>query len=164
MQKVNEVRLTVNLKDLDNLSKIIANKCFSGMFIGLIGDLGTGKTQFTKFLVKNLGGSEDEVTSPTFTLLNEYETQKFKIYHFDLYRLNSIDELEEIGYEDFFYFKNSVIVVEWIDRIIAAIPDEYIILNFFYMDDSSEKRVIKIYYKGEKYNFINEIRGLKRWD
>ena len=156
--------IILDIKELDLFSKKLAENSFGGMFIGLIGDLGTGKTQFTKFLVKNLGGNEDEVTSPTFTLVNEYETQEFKIYHFDLYRLNSIEELEEIGYDDFFYFKNSIIVVEWIDRIIEALPDEYLILNFFYKEDSPEERAIKINYKGEKYNFINEIRGLKRWD
>ncbi len=133
-----------NLKELENLSKNIAQRCYGGMFIGLIGDLGAGKTQFTKFLVKNLGGNINDVVSPTFTILNEYNTKSFKVYHFDLYRLNSINELEEIGYKDFFFEKDAITVVEWIDRIPECIPDKYHLIKFKFVDNNPEWREIEL--------------------
>ncbi len=100
-----------------------------GNFIGLIGNLGSGKTQFTKFFAESLGCLMDDVTSPTFAILNEYDCQSNKIYHFDLYRLNSVEELEEIGYKDFLY-ANGISIVEWVDKIPSAIPYFGIILKF----------------------------------
>ena len=151
-----EEEIILNLKELDFFSKKIGENCFGGMFIGLKGDLGAGKTQFTKFLVKNLNGNIEDVVSPTFTILNEYNTEKFKIYHFDLYRLNSIDELEEIGYKDFFYDDNAITLVEWIDRIPECLPDDYLLIKFEFTDDVS-KRKLNISYNGEKYNFIRSL-------
>ena len=146
----------LDIKGLEIFSKKIAENSFGGMFIGLKGDLGAGKTQFTKFLVKNLNGNIEDVVSPTFTILNEYNTEKFKIYHFDLYRLNSIDELEEIGYKDFFYDDNAITLVEWIDRIPKCLPDDYLLINFEFTDDVN-RRKLNISYNGERYNFIRSL-------
>ena len=143
MEKISRL-IIKNLEELENFAKNIANKSYGGMFIGLIGDLGAGKTQFTKFFVKNLGGNIDDVVSPTFTILNEYDTEKFKVYHFDLYRLNSIDELEEIGYKDFFFDKNGITVVEWIDRIPECVPDKYHLIKFNFVDNNPEWREIEL--------------------
>lgn len=77
----------------------------------LKGNLGAGKTTFTQFLLKNLG-SEDEVNSPTYSIVNEYNTPKGKIYHFDLYRLKNIEEVYDIGIEE--YLDNSFLcIIEW---------------------------------------------------
>ncbi|HEX7868800.1 MAG TPA: tRNA (adenosine(37)-N6)-threonylcarbamoyltransferase complex ATPase subunit type 1 TsaE [Chryseobacterium sp.] len=77
----------------------------------LKGNLGAGKTTFTKFLLKNLG-SEDEVNSPTYSIVNEYNSPKGKIFHFDLYRLKNIDEVYDIGIEE--YLDNSFLcIIEW---------------------------------------------------
>ncbi|MCX8523079.1 tRNA (adenosine(37)-N6)-threonylcarbamoyltransferase complex ATPase subunit type 1 TsaE [Chryseobacterium formosus] len=77
----------------------------------LKGNLGAGKTTFTQFLLKNLG-SEDEVNSPTYSIVNEYNSQKGKIFHFDLYRLKNIDEVYDIGIEE--YLDNSFLcIIEW---------------------------------------------------
>lgn len=77
----------------------------------LKGNLGAGKTTFTQFLLKNLG-SEDEVNSPTYSIVNEYNSPKGKIYHFDLYRLKNIDEVYDIGIEE--YLDNSFLcIIEW---------------------------------------------------
>ncbi len=146
----------LDIEELEKFSKKIAENSFGGMFIGLKGDLGAGKTQFTKFLVKNLNGNIEDVVSPTFTILNEYNTEKFKIYHFDLYRLNSIDELEEIGYKDFFYDDNAITLVEWIDRIPECLPDDYLLINFEFTDDVN-RRKLNISYNGEKYNFLRSL-------
>ena len=142
--------LVHNLNYLNRLSEIIADNSFGGMFLGLIGDLGTGKTQFTKFFVENLGGNIDEVVSPTFTIMNEYKTEKFKVYHFDLYRLDNIEELEEIGYKDFFYDNNAVTIVEWIDKVSECKPENFLILKFSFLNDENS-RDIEIEFSGEKY-------------
>ncbi|RKS97610.1 tRNA (adenosine(37)-N6)-threonylcarbamoyltransferase complex ATPase subunit type 1 TsaE [Chryseobacterium defluvii] len=77
----------------------------------LKGNLGAGKTTFTQFLLKNLG-SEDEVNSPTYSIVNEYQTPQGKVYHFDLYRLKSIDEVYDIGIEE--YLDNAYLcIIEW---------------------------------------------------
>ncbi len=153
-----------NLNELDKFTKLICKKIFKGMFIGLIGELGAGKTQFVKFLVKNLNGKVEEVVSPTFTILNEYYTERFKIYHFDLYRLNSIEELEDIGYKDFFYDEEAIKIVEWIDRIKEAIPEDYLIFKFEFDENNENSRLIGIETSGIKYRDIeNFIREKYRW-
>lgn len=77
----------------------------------LKGNLGAGKTTFTQFLLKNLG-SEDEVNSPTYSIVNEYQTPQGKVYHFDLYRLKNIDEVYDIGIEE--YLDNAYLcIIEW---------------------------------------------------
>ncbi len=136
-------KLIKNLEELEEFAKYISKKCYGGLVIGLIGDLGTGKTQFTKFLVKSLGGDIEDVVSPTFTILNEYITKKFKVYHFDLYRLNSIEELEEIGYKDFFFDKNAISIVEWIDKIPECLPENKLIIEFNYVNNHPDWREIK---------------------
>ena len=153
-----------DLNDLDKLAKLICKSSFKGMFIGLIGELGSGKTQFVKFLVKNFNGSIEDVVSPTFTILNEYNTPKFKVYHFDLYRLNSIEELEDIGYKDFFFDDEAIKVVEWMDRIREAIPDEYLLLRFEFDDNNEKSRFIEVKASGEKYKIVeNLIKEKFRW-
>ena len=78
------------------------------------GDLGAGKTTFTKAVLKNLG-VKDDVTSPTFTIMREYRGKKHKIYHFDMYRLTNGQEAKEFGLEDYIYSKNkdSIVFIEW---------------------------------------------------
>ena len=130
-----------NLNELEIFAEKIANNIEAYKFLGLVGELGSGKTQFTKFLVKALGGDIEEVVSPTFTILNEYSTPDYKVFHFDLYRLNSIEELEEIGYKDYFY-SNEIIVVEWIDNIKEAIPEFAKILKFDIIDDDIRNIIV----------------------
>jgi tRNA threonylcarbamoyladenosine biosynthesis protein TsaE len=93
-----------NLEELDKLTKEIAKNLKGNEIILLEGDLGAGKTTFTKYLLKNLGVDED-ITSPTFTVMNQYESSNFDIYHIDMYRVNDIDISELIG--------NGLIIFEW---------------------------------------------------
>nr|WP_069997272.1 tRNA (adenosine(37)-N6)-threonylcarbamoyltransferase complex ATPase subunit type 1 TsaE [Cellulosilyticum sp. I15G10I2] len=85
----------------------------------LIGDLGVGKTVFSKGFAKGLG-IEEHITSPTFTIIQEYEGN-MPLYHFDMYRIEDIDELEMIGYEDYF-FGQGVCLVEWANNVKEVIP------------------------------------------
>ena len=108
--------------------------------IVLSGDLGAGKTTFTKGFAKGLG-IDEIITSPTFTLLNEYEGRK-KMYHFDMYRLSSKEEAYELGFEDYFNKNDGVVLVEWAENVEGLFSPPYtkITLNKL----SNTKREIKI--------------------
>ena len=97
-----------------------AQSLHSGDVLALAGDLGAGKTQFVKGLVAGLG-SDDEVTSPTFTLIHEYTRGRLPVYHLDFYRLNHRDELRQLGLEDYFNGEG-VCVIEWADRFPEILP------------------------------------------
>ncbi len=91
-----------------------------GEIYTLSGDLGVGKTVFTQGVAAGLGITE-HVNSPTFTILQVYESGRLPFYHFDVYRIGEVDEMEEIGYEDYFY-GNGLCIVEWAERIRELIP------------------------------------------
>ena len=93
----------------------------------LIGDLGTGKTVLTKGLAKGLG-IEEPVSSPTFTIVQEYEGGRLPFYHFDVYRIADVEEMEEIGYEDYFY-GDGVCLVEWGNLIEEILPEHYKVIT-----------------------------------
>lgn len=101
------------IKNIEDWQEIV-NKIFPELqhsILLLKGNLGAGKTTFTQFLLKKLG-SEDEVSSPTYSIVNEYNTGKGKVFHFDLYRLKNIDEVYDIGIEE--YLDNSFLcIIEW---------------------------------------------------
>lgn len=105
----------------------------------LNGDLGAGKTTFTKFLLARLGSS-DEVSSPTYSIVNEYDTENGKVYHFDLYRMSSIEEVYDIGIEEYLYngFLN---IIEWADVYLPELYDmPYHQLN---IEEKEGKRYVK---------------------
>ena len=95
-----------------------------GTVICLDGDLGVGKTVFTKGFAKGLG-IEEPVSSPTFTIVQEYHTGRIPFYHFDVYRIGDVSEMDDIGYEEYF-FGNGVCIVEWAGIIEDIIPKEAI--------------------------------------
>ncbi len=91
------------------------------------GDLGSGKTKFTEGFL-SFFGLEDEISSPTFNIVNEYIKDDINIYHFDVYRLSDISEFYEIGGEE--YFEKGICIIEWGEIIQDALPKEYIKINF----------------------------------
>lgn len=95
----------------------------AGQVYTLVGDLGVGKTVFTKGLAAGLGIREP-VSSPTFTIVQIYEEGRLPFYHFDVYRIGDIEEMEETGYEDYF-FGEGLCIVEWADLIRELIPEEH---------------------------------------
>ena len=92
-----------------------------GAVIAYTGDLGAGKTAFTRGLARGLG-IPDRVTSPTFTIVNEYEGGRLPLFHFDMYRLGSSDELFDIGWEDYLS-RGGVCAVEWSEQVADALPE-----------------------------------------
>ncbi len=104
------------------LGKRIGETILPGTVIALEGDLGVGKTVFTQGVAKGLGISEP-VSSPTFTIVQVYEGGRLPFYHFDVYRISDVEEMEEIGYEDCFYAEG-VCLVEWANLIQELIPED----------------------------------------
>lgn len=105
------------------LGRKIGQEAKNGTVFALTGDLGTGKTVFTKGLAAGLGITE-HVSSPTFTILQIYEGGRCPFYHFDVYRIGDISEMDEIGYEDCFY-GDGVCLVEWANLIRELLPEHY---------------------------------------
>ncbi len=132
-------------KDTYDLAASLAQKAKKGDVFALVGDLGVGKTAFTKGFAKGLGINEP-ITSPTFTFVQVYETGRLPLYHFDVYRIGDISEMDEIGYEDYF-FGEGVSVMEWADLVEPILPDETI-----------KVRISKDLSKGTDYRRI-EIDG-----
>lgn len=112
---------TRSAKETFALGKKIGKNICSGMVISLKGDLGTGKTVFTQGVAAGLG-IEEPVNSPTFTILQIYGGGRLPFYHFDVYRIGDLEEMEEIGYEDCFY-GDGVCLVEWADLIEELLPE-----------------------------------------
>ena len=109
-------------KDTYELGEKIGQMAKPGMVISLTGDLGVGKTVFTQGLAKGLG-IEEPVNSPTFTIVQVYEKGRLPLYHFDVYRIGDIEEMDEIGYEDYFY-GGGVCLIEWADLIREILPEQ----------------------------------------
>jgi tRNA threonylcarbamoyladenosine biosynthesis protein TsaE len=116
--------------------RILGETLKPGSVIGLIGDLGAGKTCFIKGLAYGINRiSENEVTSPTFNILQEYEG-RFPLYHFDAYRLSGVADLEAVGFEDYIY-GDGISVIEWADRIIDALPGECLLVYIEMINEHS---------------------------
>lgn len=113
----------------------------AGDVVCLKGDLGAGKTHFVKGMAEGLGIDGDDVSSPTFTLINEYYGDK-TLYHFDCYRMESPREALEIGAEEYFYGEG-VTVIEWPERIISLIPSNAIWISIEAPDKNTRKFVIR---------------------
>jgi len=113
-----------------------------GQLLALKGDLGSGKTTFTKYLAEALG-VEKIVTSPTFVILKRYpilKSDKFdQLVHIDCYRLSTVEDLESIGFFEFLEDKKNLIVVEWPETIISILKDRVLLLEFEYLSETERK-------------------------
>ena len=105
----------------------LGEKAFPGQVITLTGDLGVGKTVFTQGLAKGLG-IEEPVNSPTFTIVQVYDEGRLPLYHFDVYRIGDVEEMDEIGYEDCFYGEG-VCLIEWAELIEEILPEKVIVVT-----------------------------------
>lgn len=117
-----------SVEDTNKIAEEFARTIEPGQIVLLVGDLGAGKTAFVKGVVKALHGDPDQVTSPTFTIVNEYSLDDFPIYHFDLYRLENPNELYNIGFEEYFY-GSGVCFIEWPERASDFFDDNTIVVN-----------------------------------
>lgn len=110
-------------KETRELGSKLGREAQAGQIYTLVGDLGVGKTVFTQGLAEGLGIMEP-VNSPTFTILQIYEEGRLPLYHFDVYRIDDVEEMDEIGYEDYFYGEG-VCLIEWANLIEDILPEHY---------------------------------------
>ena len=115
---------TEEAEETYRLGRCFGEAAHPGLVCTLIGDLGVGKTVFTQGLARGLG-IDGTVNSPTFTILQVYEEGRMPFYHFDVYRIGDVEEMDEIGYEDCFYGQG-VCLIEWANLIEEILPEQYI--------------------------------------
>ncbi|MBN2876552.1 MAG: tRNA (adenosine(37)-N6)-threonylcarbamoyltransferase complex ATPase subunit type 1 TsaE [Bacilli bacterium] len=147
-----EQRITIHsLDETKRFAEIISSHLVPGFIIGLTGDLGSGKTTFTKYLAKYMGIS-DTLNSPTFTILKVYPNEPLDLYHMDVYRL------EGVGYDyelDDFIFGNGVSVIEWYTYIEDMLPKEFLKISIKVVDD--QKREVIVIGEGRYEDVIKDI-------
>jgi tRNA threonylcarbamoyladenosine biosynthesis protein TsaE len=125
----------------------LASKLNNGDLIVLSGNLGSGKTKFTQGILKYFG-LEDEISSPTFTIVNEHHSGSINIYHFDVYRLQDVDEFYAIGGEE--YLNKGICIIEWGEIIESILPTDYIKVNFERDLENDNNRIIDIEVHGDR--------------
>ena len=126
-----------NQQETEEFGMELGRSARPGTVIALIGDLGTGKTTMTKSIARGLG-VDDVITSPTFNIVKEYESGRLPLYHFDVYRIGDIDEMYELGYEEYFYGRG-VSVIEWADLIEDILPEDAMIIRIEYGEKEGER-------------------------
>lgn len=134
--------------DTMSFANKLASKLKTGDVIVLSGDLGSGKTKFTEGFLSYFGLGED-ISSPTFTIVNEYKKDDINIFHFDVYRISSVDEFYAIGGDG--YFDNGICIIEWGEIIKDALPSNYIKIDFERDFEHENIRILTVSTIGEKY-------------
>ncbi|MCX8044844.1 MAG: tRNA (adenosine(37)-N6)-threonylcarbamoyltransferase complex ATPase subunit type 1 TsaE [Desulfobacterota bacterium] len=131
----------------------LGSMLFPGSVVGLVGELGAGKTCCIKGIVRGVNGtSYHDVTSPTFAIIHEY-SGKIPVVHVDAYRIGSNSELEAIGFDEYLEVGN-VVVVEWADRILNALPEQYLMIAFDVFNEYERRIVCRA--NGEPYRAVIE--------
>lgn len=119
----------------------MAKKAYGGEVITLSGELGAGKTVFSKGFAAGLGIKE-EITSPTFTIMNEYKGEKFTLCHVDAYRLSSGEEAYAAGLCDYIGAENCVCLIEWAENIMSVLPENAVKIEIKYVDENTREIVV----------------------
>lgn len=135
----------IDEQQLDKIAQSIALRLFPGAFIALFGDLGAGKTAFTRYAAKALG--INDIQSPTFTIVREHEGN-MPLFHFDCYRLEDEEELYAIGFEDYLA-RGGAIIMEWCERVPYALPEERLELHI--TGSGPMPRTLRLVPIGKKY-------------
>ena len=133
--------VTQSREETEALGARLAEALAEGRVVAFTGDLGAGKTAFVSGMARALG-VEERVTSPTFTVVNEYEGGRLPLFHFDMYRLDSADELFHIGWEDYLS-RGGVCAVEWSENVAEAIEDGAVRVSIV-RGDGDNDRIIAI--------------------
>lgn len=141
--------VSTSYEDTVKKAESFAKTCKKGAVIGFLGGLGMGKTAFTSGFVKGLGINAD-VSSPTFAICNEYIGDNDKVYHFDMYRIDSWDDLYSTGFFDYLE-TDAYIIAEWSENIFGALPDDAVIIEIEKLGENERHFVIK-----HKYDYKEE--------
>lgn len=136
------MEITLNsVEQTRRFAACLASFLTPGMVLCLTGDLGAGKTTFTQALAVALGVTEP-VSSPSFTIVHEYHSGRFPLYHMDVYRIEEATELEDFGFDDYFAGK-ALIVVEWAERVESLLPENRIRMGLYRCEDEN-RRILRI--------------------
>lgn len=146
-----------NAEQTLNIGKKFATLLNKGDIIVLTGELGSGKTKFVEGVLENFG-LEDEISSPTFTIINEYISNNINIYHFDAYRLEDSDEFYAIGGEE--YFEKGICLIEWGELISDVLPNDYIHITIS-KDETDDNKRIFCFEINDNSKYINNLNKLK---
>ena len=152
-----EIR-TLSAEETKAWGERLAPLLFPGAVIGLEGELGAGKTCFVKGLASGLGLDEDEIASPTFTLIAEHYRGRIPLYHIDLYRVAGA-EVEELGIDEYLYGQGAT-AIEWFQFLPAEVVTEYLRILFVITED--EERLLEVSAQGERYERI--VQTLDAWN
>jgi tRNA threonylcarbamoyladenosine biosynthesis protein TsaE len=136
-----EIFISKSEQDTINFAKDFAKNLKKGDIVVLSGELGSGKTKFTQGILEFFGVG-NEISSPTFTVVNEHHTDDINIYHFDVYRLEDSDEFYAMGGEE--YFENGICIIEWGEIIEDILPKNYTKITFSKSSDNTDFRELKI--------------------
>ncbi len=131
---------TIEIRDLDHIreaAREFINLMGEARVFAFYGTMGAGKTTFIKALCEELG-VEDVITSPTFAIVNEYTTGDSRIFHFDFYRIKKLEEVYDMGYEDYFY-SGSLCFIEWPELIEEILPDDAVRVSITEQEDGTRK-------------------------
>lgn len=147
--------ITKKPEETEYIGKRLAKLLSPGDIVCLTGELGAGKTLFVQGVAKGLGIKE-AVTSPTFTIIQEYDDGKIPLYHMDVYRINNPLEMEDLGYEEYFYGQG-ITIIEWGNLIDRLLPEEILIIDFKRINEGRELnfRPVGKYYE----KLIEELTG-----
>ncbi|ABN52997.1 MAG TPA: tRNA (adenosine(37)-N6)-threonylcarbamoyltransferase complex ATPase subunit type 1 TsaE [Hungateiclostridium thermocellum] len=149
-----EIR-TCSQEDTIEFGKKLGVLLKKGDIVCITGDLGTGKTVLTNGIASALG-IDEYITSPTFTIVNEYEKGDISLYHFDVYRISDPEEMFEIGFEEYLY-GDGIVVIEWADLIKSILPDENIWITIEKdLKNGVDERIIRVEFNGERYREYEE--------
>lgn len=137
--------ITESARETEKLGEALAKEIKGGEIISLVGDLGGGKTTFTKGFAAGLGIKKN-ITSPTFLVMREYPVRHKKIsklYHFDAYRIKNAEEFLDLGFNEFLKEKQAVILIEWADKVRRILPKKSVIIEFSFIDDQKRRVVFR---------------------
>ena len=141
-----------NSEETERLGRIIGRLVSGGDVICLSGDLGAGKTALAKGIALAKGVPEEDITSPTFAIMNVYKGQDMELRHFDLYRLDSPEELSDIGFDEY-VGGSGITIIEWAELFLTELPDEYLQIN---ITVAKTGRKIILEPRGKKYDVLCE--------
>ena len=131
-----------SLADLPKVAELVLESLNGRNVVAFFAPMGAGKTTLISTLMESLG-SEDIVTSPTFALVNQYYTaEREPVYHFDFYRINSINEAFDLGYEEYFY-SGDLCLVEWPEKVEQLLPDDTMVIKIEILDENTRRFTIE---------------------
>ena len=144
-----KLEITYNIENINDVARQIIDN-FTTKIVLFYGDMGVGKTTLIKAMVKILG-SNDDVSSPTFSIVNEYDADTFRIYHFDLYRIKDVEDIYNLGIEDYL-FSNNWSIIEWPEKLENIVPTHHDRIDITLNSDNSRTLILN------NKNGINKIK------